>query len=216
MNTRTIKKWMIGLIFFLVLWSISGAYLFLNFPIILAILVPIWVYYRRAKYLASKEKFSILHELVVNVFFIYILAVIYYTLSPFSFSPPTIRGRLNLEPFADIITQFRFRNFRHAVLYTGGNLLLLVPFGFFVPLISHKARSFWRVAKYGILFSLSIELTQYLFSDIRTANIDDLILNTIGCMVGFLVFVAIKPLATKSPLITIIIDSDNDYENKSN
>lgn len=35
-------------------------------------------------------------------------------------------------------------------------------------------------------------------------------------MVGFLVFVAIKPLATKSPLITIIIDSDNDYENKSN
>ena len=95
-------------------------------------------------------------------------------------------------------------------------MLLLVPFGFLLPLISHKTRSFWRVAKYGILFSLSIELTQYLFSDIRTANIDDLILNTIGCMVGFLVFVAIKPLATKSPLITIIIDSDNDYENKSN
>lgn len=62
------------------------------------------------------------------------------------------------------------------------NLIVLIPFGILVPLI-FKDRTVWKVMISGLLFSFLIEFSQ-LFNLIRTTDIDDLILNTAGALIG--------------------------------
>ncbi|MDV9172842.1 VanZ family protein [Streptomyces sp. W16] len=71
------------------------------------------------------------------------------------------------------------------------NVLMLVPFGMLLPLVSAKASSLWRVTAWTALVSASIEVTQclmyVLFNDARSVDVNDLIANTLGGMVGYLV-----------------------------
>lgn len=66
------------------------------------------------------------------------------------------------------------------------NVVLLLPLGFLLPLIWPAYNRFFRVAAYGAGFSLLIELSQLV--NIRSTDIDDLLLNTLGAAAGFLLF----------------------------
>ncbi len=61
------------------------------------------------------------------------------------------------------------------------NILLFVPFGFF-----HPVKKWAVVIGSGLLFSLAIELLQY-FGGYGLAELDDLICNTLGAAIGFLI-----------------------------
>lgn len=70
------------------------------------------------------------------------------------------------------------------VFNTLGNIALFVPLGMLtVMLWRHTARPVLRTVLAGLLFSLLIETTQFLFALGRT-DIDDLLLNTLGAAVG--------------------------------
>lgn len=65
-----------------------------------------------------------------------------------------------------------------------GNITIFMPIGFFIPLlwdISNK-----KVILIGFLSSLFIELSQLFL--IRGTDVDDLILNTLGTILGLLVY----------------------------
>jgi VanZ like family len=71
------------------------------------------------------------------------------------------------------------------------NVALFLPLGVFLPLIA-RVLSVPRVLLIGFLLSLSIELAQFV-TDItvstgRVADIDDVLSNTFGTLVGYLVF----------------------------
>jgi len=66
------------------------------------------------------------------------------------------------------------------------NILLTVPFGFLLPLIWKSFRRFWVVTGLGFLLSLLIELSQLL--NRRASTVDDLIMNTLGAALGYLIF----------------------------
>ncbi len=66
------------------------------------------------------------------------------------------------------------------------NAIMLVPFGFLLPLVFSQYRSFAKTLLAGFLFSLTIELSQ-LFT-LRTTDINDLIMNTLGAAAGFAIF----------------------------
>ena len=66
------------------------------------------------------------------------------------------------------------------------NVLMFVPLGFLTPFIWPYFRSLRRMALTGLGFSLSIELVQ-LFSW-RSTDIDDLITNTLGAVLGYWLF----------------------------
>lgn len=82
---------------------------------------------------------------------------------------------LALIPFLDMIT---------GPVDTALNVILFVPFGFFLPVLYKKAQDFRSVALIGFLFSLSIELAQMF--DWGTTDINDLITNTAGACIGYL------------------------------
>lgn len=65
-----------------------------------------------------------------------------------------------------------------------GNLLLFVPFGFFLPLINKRLRRWWQLIFASFLTSLLIELCQYHYAE-RIFDVDDLLLNTVGGFLGW-------------------------------
>jgi glycopeptide antibiotics resistance protein len=69
------------------------------------------------------------------------------------------------------------------------NVLLFVPFGFGLPFISNF--SMRKIILLGALFSITIELLQFITGLIahmtfRVADINDVIFNTLGTVVGYL------------------------------
>lgn len=78
----------------------------------------------------------------------------------------------------------------------GGNFLLLMPLGILAPLLSRRYR-FWRTFLLGLLVSLSIEALQLvtnLLGGARTVEMEDVLLNTLGCAVAYLVFLGVRKL----------------------
>ena len=63
------------------------------------------------------------------------------------------------------------------------NIIMFMPFGFLLPLIWKNFRNAKKVVLMGFLMSLAIEICQ-LFN-IRTTDIDDLLMNTLGTLVGY-------------------------------
>lgn len=86
----------------------------------------------------------------------------------------TILGYLSGEPSWQIVV----RNL-------AGNLLLFVPFGVFLPLIFRTMR--WkRVLITALVFSLLLETLQVFLPG--SPDVDDVILNTLGGLLGYVAF----------------------------
>lgn len=163
-----------------------------------------WVVLRGIFLLWSKnyKNISIRRELLVMAFVIYCLAVIRVTI--FSLYPSSSYGQggtpsVNIIPFTEMFRGFHPNHFtfgymiRHLESNLIGNILLLLPLGFFLPTLWRKFRSFKRTVLIGILSSLSIETAQYILAYLglssgRASDIDDVILNSIGVIIGYMVF----------------------------
>ena len=65
-----------------------------------------------------------------------------------------------------------------------GNLLLLLPVGLFGPLVLPWLGRWWRIALVAVLISGCIELAQLRVPD-RSADVDDVLLNTLGALLGY-------------------------------
>ncbi|WP_062496265.1 VanZ family protein [Paenibacillus sp. 32O-W] len=73
-----------------------------------------------------------------------------------------------------------------------GNILLFVPFGFLIPIIFLSTQKkpgieATAVIILGLLTTLTIEILQR-FVALRIFDIDDIILNTIGVIIGYLIY----------------------------
>ena len=72
---------------------------------------------------------------------------------------------------------------------------MFVPLGVMMPVAFRRMRSFGKTALSLALFSFAIEFTQYFTG--RSADIDDLMLNTLGGMFGYLIFLVVSKLFWK-------------------
>ncbi|WP_251554833.1 VanZ family protein [Neobacillus muris] len=68
-----------------------------------------------------------------------------------------------------------------------GNVIGFIPFGFILPLIVKKFQSLRLVTAATFTLSLTFEILQLLF-EFGSFDVDDLILNTLGGILGFLPF----------------------------
>lgn len=77
------------------------------------------------------------------------------------------------------------------------NFLMFIPFGFFLPFISKKInnRSIWKIA---VIVPIIVEVIQPIVE--RSFDVDDLILNFAGIVVGYFLAVGIKTLARRQIL----------------
>lgn len=85
----------------------------------------------------------------------------------------------------------------HAFFYLViGNFIMLMPVGILTPLINKKCR-WYKVFFLGFGISLFIELSQLLSNlaygaNLRAVEIDDVILNTSGCLIAYFLFALLR------------------------
>ncbi len=68
-----------------------------------------------------------------------------------------------------------------------GNVIIFIPFGFFMPMASSR-RSLFATVFYSFGLSLCVETFQ-LITRVGSFDVDDLLLNTVGGLTGYLIFV---------------------------
>lgn len=137
----------------------------------------------------NKENFVLHKELLMLCFIIYIL-LLYYIVT----FQDNNYGTNNFVPFREI---FRYDvNSRLFLKNVIGNVLLFVPFGIFVTYYV-KNDKVYQTLFLSILVSCSIEFAQSVIG--RTADIDDVILNTIGGILGYIIFKFGGKLVDKLP-----------------
>ena len=111
-----------------------------------------------------------------------------------------IEKRLNLIPIVEMINFALYPNpnIHHSqfVFNVGGNIVMFMPFGFFLPLLWKRWSTMKRTVFVGLCTSVCIEFIQYWIGG--TTDIDDVITNVAGVFLGFLCFLLFRKLLPKT------------------
>ena len=93
----------------------------------------------------------------------------------------------NLIPFHTLGIYWRNLDSEFWMRNLFGNLALLLPLGLLGPIALPALGRWWRIALVALLYSVAIEVIQLAVPD-RSADIDDVIVNVAGALLGYLVF----------------------------
>jgi len=104
---------------------------------------------------------------------------------------------VNLVPLASIRETLRGGTLFAQAWVIGGNILTLAPFGFLLPFVAPRLATWGRMALAALLFPLAIELSQLAISlllgySYRLTEVDDVILNAVGILLGFSAYVVAR------------------------
>lgn len=164
---------------------------------LLAVLLVALIWICIATFLLLKEKKCLVYLIFFTVFYVYIVKVLDYTLFQFQslilqkyympnliLNGQTAGEDMNLIPLITLTPQDKETSFL--------NILLLVPFGFGLPFITNFRMK--KIVVIGALFSIVIEFSQFITGFIakitfRIADINDVIFNTVGVIIGYILFV---------------------------
>lgn len=157
----------------------------------LVIFLTIIILLRVFTILNTSKKFILHEELLLLLFITYILFLFELVTSRDVYMNGT-----NLIPFREM---FRYpvgsENFNRQVV---GNILLFMPFGFFATYYT-KIKKISSISFMSILVSLTIEVVQKYIG--RSFDVDDIILNVVGGILGFLVYIGLDAIRKKLPSI---------------
>ncbi|MBL3666070.1 VanZ family protein [Streptomyces sp. M2CJ-2] len=92
----------------------------------------------------------------------------------------------NLRPGRSLRAYLDQPALRDAVRQVGGNILLGMPFGLLAPVVAPRTRGFLRVLLLTGSVMLMVEFAQGAMITGRAFDIDDVILNTSGALIGYL------------------------------
>ena len=111
--------------------------------------------------------------------------------------------RYNLTLFQEIGRYYgigiRFGRWWLFILNVIGNIAVFVPFGIFVPTLFLRCKNIFLTVLLALQMSLTVELIQ-LVAQVGSFDVDDILLNTIGGLLGYLIwfiFQIIKKLKDK-------------------
>ncbi|KGR76297.1 VanZ family protein [Ureibacillus sinduriensis] len=133
-----------------------------------------------------KRKVNLAQFVVLLSFGIYLLCTIHLVFFPID---------VNIGRYANQTPWYKTINFIPVLTIDVKtfllNVIMLLPFGMYIPLLSKKETSIRKIAKLGFGFSLSFELVQLLIrvtlGNGRSTDINDLLANTAGAVIGYLI-----------------------------
>lgn len=163
----------------------------------------------------NKVQIYWLKEMIIFLFVIYISLVISVTLFPlplgFQYEYETLFRNINIVPLVTIINNISQIGtaYNGDVLFmislivrnVGGNILLFIPLGFLAPIVWKKAKGLKSIIFLGLAVSITIELLQLLESFSggwgRVTDIDDVICNVLGTVIGYYIYAFISKTGEK-------------------
>ena len=153
--------------------------------IFVVVLIMSRIFYLRI----NGKKLVIYEELLTLAFLVYIFLLFELVTNT------ELGGRgVNIVPFTEI---FRYKIgsdlFYHNVV---GNIVIFIPFGFFISRYIN-AKKISNIVLISFISSLTIEIVQLQIG--RAMDIDDILLNVVGAIIGFLAFVALRAIKKHLP-----------------
>ena len=149
----------------------------------------------------GKKQCSISHIVLSMLFTLGVAGIFAITgVTPMSGFHAEVRiEEVNIIPFYGIVdmlgSAIEDGHFEYAAINIIGNMILFMPFGFGLPLLWKEFYSLKRTVFAGFLVSLLIECSQFLLS--RGTDVDDLLLNTLGTVFGYVLFVKLYAILPK-------------------
>lgn len=161
-----------------IMFTIESWYVLMPIAIIAFIALIIWG--KR-----QKGQVNLMQYMLLLTFGIYLLCMSHLVFFPID---------VNLGKYANQIPWYRTINFIPILTIDLKtfllNIIMLIPFGMYLPFLG-KTYTIKQIAKRGLVLSLSIELTQLLIRGTlgsgRSTDINDLLANTLGAVIGFLI-----------------------------
>ncbi|MDQ1144038.1 glycopeptide antibiotics resistance protein [Bacillus sp. SORGH_AS 510] len=150
-----------------------------------------------------KKQTLFIQEVILALFMLYIVGLASQTIIPswdmgvysdtgeffFHINMSTANAQLNFIPFHTLYQYFYSTNVNVddwgsvSLLNITANLLLFSPIGFFVPILWKEKNRLKTILLLGLLVTTFVESIQYFIG--RSIDIDDVILNTVGVIIGF-------------------------------
>ena len=106
--------------------------------------------------------------------------------------------RINWIPFVNLFDYPEMRDILRNVI---GNTAMFIPLGIVWPSVYKELDTHRKVISAGIGVSFGIEILQLPFYD-RVSDVDDLLLNSLGFIIGYLLYLLVKRLSKKVRSIT--------------
>lgn len=142
--------------------------------------------------ISSVTKRTLSRKILISLFIIYITVVVSITVFPLVIDPEMMvmtDKSIILIPFSTITDLLANATLGTIVLQIIGNIIMTVPYGVLIPFIVKRKR-WYNYLIYTLVFPIAVELTQLIIclstnSFYRTVDIDDVILNSIGILIGY-------------------------------
>ena len=170
----------------------------ISYPAMVTTISLLWLLnrfliYKRTKQIRWKR------ELQLLLVYICIVVIVRFTFCPFEKVDGRIQPlifypdnwfpfRINWIPFVNLLD---YPEKRDILLNLIGNTTMFIPVGIVWPIVYKELDKHWKVIATGAGFSLCIEILQLPFFD-RVTDIDDLILNSFGFLMGYGLYLLAK------------------------
>ena len=159
-----------------------------SWPTLVIFLVIIILF--RIFYHKNSGKRIILHEEILQLVFVTYILLLFELVT----DRDVVMSGTNLIPFKEILRyKVGSANFYKQVI---GNIVMFIPFGFFASYYT-KSKKMSNLILMTFLASLTIEIVQKYIG--RSFDIDDIILNVLGGMLGFFIYVGLDAISKKMP-----------------
>ena len=131
------------------------------------------------KLMKGTKKLKVSKVVLWSIFFIYMIIVLGATIGDRTSGYESVNLHL-FSSYKEAYNNFSLGEWRNIIL----NILMFVPIGFIMPLLLKKCENWYITYLVGFGITLFIEILQ-LISKRGIFEIDDIINNTLGCVIGY-------------------------------
>ena len=162
-----------------------------NWPMLLIFLITMITI--RTFYIFNHRGKNTFYKEVIGIFAILYFFLLFGLLTS---SEANVGGGYNIMPFSEM-TRYTFGS-NLFMLNVVGNILIFIPFGFFVC-VYIKPKRIYSILFISSIVSASVEFIQLMIG--RSFDVDDIILNVFGACLGYLLYVGILAIKKHLPKI---------------
>ena len=147
----------------------------------------------RISYIKSTNQKIALHDEIFNLLFIIYVLLLFELLTG---TENSYGSGMNIIPFKEIMRyKIGSKMFIYNVL---GNILIFIPFGYFISRYV-RPKKIWPIIVDAMITSITVETVQLKIG--RSFDIDDVMLNIVGAILGYFVYVALDAIYKHLPKI---------------
>lgn len=144
-------------------------------PFAIGVTIVLWLLINGYEHINSKK---INNKKIVTIFLLYIACLIHMAILS---RPIGSISQIDLIPFNTP------GGTRYIILYAAANVVIFVPLGILLPVVFSKMRNMGRSVFTGFILSFIIETCQLILC-CGVVQTEDIIMNTLGTAIGYLIY----------------------------